>query len=132
MSKKFRSEDIGVISGMEAIRRRPHLYLGDLTSPDLNTKLFMQSLCHAVDDVIDNKCSQISMLIGEEKGVVSYNSGMPLKPDSSSDDQPAAFMFLSVLSACHNRKKHTEVGSEFCELGLAVLNAMCAELFVEI
>ncbi len=129
MSEEYNSSEIEVLKGLEPIRRRPALYLGDLDAPNLTTRLAFQTLCHAVDEFIDGNCKKIQIRVSDNKVVTRYDVGLPLEPHSAADDLPAAMIFLALHMGCHNQKKNIEVGSELCELGLATLNGVCNRLF---
>lgn len=125
------SDPIEVLTAIEAVRRRPGMYL-DLNNPELGSQLALQTLCHAVDEAIDHRCSQVSMHLGPGQGEVWYDAGMPLAEDEASPGQTVAHVFLGVHYGCHSRKKHLEVGDELCAIGLAIFNAICRQLTVEI
>ena len=128
MSEEYNASEIDVLTGLEPVRKRPSMYLGDLSNPNLTTRLAFQTLCHAIDESIEGNCNSILMNVGKSKITTTYNAGLPLDPHPAAEGLPAAIMFLSLHMACHNQKKNLEVGSELCELGLAVLNGVCSKL----
>ncbi|WP_257386181.1 hypothetical protein [Tahibacter caeni] len=124
--------DITVVSAAAAIRSRADMYL-DLHDPALPARLVLQSLCHAIDEAMDGRCSAASLRVAPDGLIeVRYDAGMPLQDDEFAPGQPVALSLFRVLLACHSRKKHIEVGAELCEIGLAVLNAVCSELTADI
>ncbi|VAW76586.1 hypothetical protein MNBD_GAMMA12-2268 [hydrothermal vent metagenome] len=132
MSEEYDASSIVVLKGLEAVRKRPGMYLGDLKAPELSSRLLLQALCHAVDEIIDNNCTNIFIFIKNKTAEITYDAGMPLEYDKEYQECPAAIIFLTLHSGCSNRKKHIEVGSEYCEIGLATLNAVCLRLEVNI
>jgi DNA gyrase/topoisomerase IV subunit B len=108
----------------DAILYRPHLHLGDLEREDLFNDFIFEALCHAIDESLDDRCKHINIDV-DRSGVVTvrYDAGIPLN---------IANGLLTSLYACHNLKKHIEVGSNYCQIGLAVLNAVCSEFQVDI
>lgn len=131
MSEAPSPYEIELLSIAEAIRAQPGSVL-DLETPGLASVLAMQSLCHAVDEAMDGRCTSIAMRVAGARISVHYDCGMPLKPDADYPDWSVAEMFLSVPMACSSRKKYIEVGSRFCRIGLAVLNPLCTQMRVEI
>jgi DNA gyrase/topoisomerase IV subunit B len=123
--------EIEILSGLETIRRRPHLYLGDLGRENLFDDLILEALCHAIDEAMESNCHDILIQI-RAAGVilVQYDAGINLELNSTSGKRLADIL-LTELQACHNLKKHLEVGSKYCQYGLAVLNALCAKFQVE-
>lgn len=123
--------EITILTGAEVVRRRPGMYF-DLGDGDLAATLVMQALCHAIDDAMDGCCTAIHLQVDGSCVKVWYDSGMPLEPAPGHPGGTIAEMFLTIHAACHSHKKHIEVGSEFCRIGLAVLNAACSELTAKI
>lgn len=126
----YDARNIEVLKGLEAIRRRPTMYVGDLSDPEVPVRLLMQALCHAADCAVDGACTRVAIRVDGAHVDIEYDAGMPLDPNAAHGDQ-VALIFLSALAGCHNRKRHLSVGDELCEIGLAVLNAFCASLRVE-
>lgn len=124
--EKSNHPEIEVLEGLEPIRRRPLVYIGDLSNKHITTTLLFQALCHAVDEAIDGHCTEVQIVIKKFGAVISYDAGLPLTPVRNGET-PTAVILMSRLSGCSNMKKHIEVGSEYCELGLAVLNAVCVD-----
>jgi DNA gyrase/topoisomerase IV subunit B len=104
----------------------------NVDDPDVAATLAMQALCHAVDDAIDDRCTRIRMRIDGAEIEVRYDSGMPLDHDAEHPERSVAQAFLTIHAACHSRKRHLEVGSDLCQIGLAVLNAVCSKLTADI
>ncbi|XGV98014.1 MAG: hypothetical protein ACAF41_03570 [Leptolyngbya sp. BL-A-14] len=123
--------EIEILSSVEAVRLRPELWLGDLGRESLFEDLIFEALCHAIDEALDHCCKHIQIAI-ESNGAMSlqYDAGIPLAlhPETG---RPAADILFTELLACHKLKKHIEVGSEYCQYGLAALNAVCFEFRVD-
>ena len=117
------------LTAMEAVRRRPAMYVGDMQDPFLPARLLMQALCHAADCAMDGECSRVEIRIDGQDVEVEYDAGMPIDPEAGDADQ-APLIFLSVNAGCHNRKRHLKVGDELCEIGLMVLNALSDRMTV--
>jgi DNA gyrase/topoisomerase IV subunit B len=117
--------DIEVLTGLQAIRRRPRLHLGDLDAPGLATALVAQAVCHAMDAALDGRCRRLVLDVHADGATIAYDATLPLGMDG---DLPEALAFFEALYACHARKHHVEVGDALCTLGLATLTACCAEL----
>ncbi len=123
--------EIEILSSVEAVRCRPWMWLGELKRENLFEDLILEALCHAIDEALDQRCKHIQISI-EPAGTVflQYDAGIPLTIHSKTG-RPDADVFLTELLACHNLKKHIEVGSNYCQYGLAALNAVCSEFRVD-
>ncbi len=114
---------------VEAIRRRPALYVGALDDPQLPGRLIVQGLCHALDRVADHKCTRVSVeVLGPRKARIEYDAGMPLAEKDGYQGRPAADVLLRVLYACRNARSSPDVAKNACSLGLPVLNALSKSL----
>jgi len=132
-ASKFPSEysaaTIEVLTGLEAVRRRPRMYVGDLDAPELPSNLLLEAVCHALDEILDGKCTAVTIdMTGTRSAWVKYDAGMSLDAAWPGGDTPAAEAFLTLHKACHNLKKHIAVGDRYCQFGLAVLNAFSEDL----
>jgi DNA gyrase/topoisomerase IV subunit B len=121
-----------VLEGLDTIRYRPNVYLGELKREDLFDDLIFEALCHAIDESVDNRCRNIQIYIEDLSGAVSihYDVGISLDINANTGKSLVTLLFTELL-ACHNLKKNIEVGSKYCQYGLAVLNAVCSHLEVD-
>jgi len=125
----YSAANIEILTGLEAIRRRPMMYVGSLDAPELPSHLLLEAVCHAIDEVIDGTCTAVTIGVTDELSAwVEYDAGMSLEPIAPTGDIPAAEAFLLHVSGCHNLKKHIAIGDRHCRFGLAVLNAFSEEL----
>lgn len=130
-SENISADDIEVLEGLEPIRRRAQMYVGDLSRAELPSDLILASLCHAIDEAMEGNCKHITVTIRDTEVCTCYDTGMSLKVHPRTG-KVAAETLISILLACHNMKKNFEVGSMYCKLGLAVLNALSSEFHAEI
>jgi DNA gyrase/topoisomerase IV subunit B len=124
IDSQYDESEIVVLDAIDAIRCHTNLYLGQLERDDLFDDIIFESLCHAIDEAIDNSCKYIKIDI-DRIGIVhvKYDASISLK---------VANTFFTTRYACHNLKKHIEVGSKYCQHGLVLLNAICSEFQVDI
>ena len=123
--------DIVVLEGLDAIRRRTDMFLGSLERDDLFDDLIFEALCHAIDEALDDRCKYINIDI-DRSGIVSIQYDACMSLELKRNGKPKADSYFSELYACHNLKKHIEVGSKYCQHGLYLLNAVCSEFEVDI
>lgn len=128
---EYGAEDIIVLQGLTAVLKRPAMYLGDIERDTLGTELIMESLCHALDEHLDGNCTTINIAIDKDHIVtVTYDAGLPLSPNEQGQDI-AALRFTGLHQACESQKKHIEIGDEFCQFGLAVLNGVSTYMCID-
>lgn len=121
---------IKIISGAKAVRSRIHLYLGKLNRQTLYEELLFESFCHAIDEAVENNCTEINVKIESKTIEVTYDAGIPLTVNDKSE--VVADNFFKYLYSCRNLKKNIEIGSKYCQYGLAVFNIVCKILYVDI
>lgn len=130
MAEEYSADHIAVLDGVESIRRRTAMYVGDLEAPDLTTRLLMQALCHALDCAVDGRCTEITIEVAGRGARVRYDAALPLARTPAG--LIAAEVMLMLPAACSSMKKNLRVGDKYCSLGMAVLTAVTREMRVEI
>ena len=71
MSEEYNADCIKSMKPWELIRERPHLYIGDLKFSELTTQLFLQSLSHAIDEIINGNCTRIDVVLSKNEAEVN-------------------------------------------------------------
>jgi DNA gyrase subunit B len=124
--------DIVVLSGLEAVRRRPEMYIGPVDSDESMSRLVEQVLCGSLDQAFSGRCSRISIeLHADGRITVEDDSpGMSLQP--AKDGLPLAQHLMTELHACRVARIHADVGKRFCGAGIAVVNALSEFCTLEI
>lgn len=117
--EEYTSENLEALSPSQHIKLRPQLYFHKCFEEKLLDSLPLEVACHAIDEHIDGKCTQLLITVFEDHFSIQYNAGMSLE---ESFGETYAEMIMTKIGACSNHKKHLSVGEEFCELGIAVIN----------
>lgn len=120
-------DKIQILSSIEAIRKRPGMYAGDLTASTLPNELAKQVLCHALDEAASGRCTRLWAHLRPDYIMVKYDAPMSFE---MLGDKTKAEVMLTEIGACHNLKENMAVGDDYCTLGLAVLTAFCASMTV--
>lgn len=129
MSDVYDSSKIEVFTFSEAVRRRPKMYFKECFEEKSLDMLPVEVACHAVDKIIDGKCTSLRICVNNNYFEVSYDVGMPLDTYPG-EEETAAEMIMTKLMACRNLKKHLKVGEELCKFGIASIN--CASEWCEV
>ncbi len=124
-TSKYSAENIKALDWMEHVRLRSYLYFQKCFDDKLLDTLPLEAACHALDEFMDGNCTQIEIGVSPDFFLVNYNAGMSLQVRRHGET--FAEIIMTKIGACSNHKKHLEVGQEFCELGIATINAASAE-----
>ena len=78
-SREYTENDIQVLEGLEAVRKRPGMYIGDTTTRGLHHLLY-EIVANSIDEAIAGRCDEISIILNKD-GSVSVEddgSGIPV------------------------------------------------------
>jgi DNA gyrase subunit B len=129
----FSDDGIEVLSGLEAVRQRPRLYVGDVHNPDAIHALVEAVLCASFDEALGGTCTRIEVLIDLD-GVITVRDdgrGLPVEVHSFSG-LPQCEVLLSQLHACRVMRRDSRAAKRFCGGGIAIATALSAWLEVKI
>lgn len=124
-------DSIEVLTGLQAIRRRPSMYIGDLNNPKVLTKLIIESMClsRALACDEDGSVKHIEVTInGNEVTISDDGPGVSMEP-SSNPSLSFLELLLTVLFACKELKH--EKTKDLCDVGIVITNAL-SEFFTAV
>jgi DNA gyrase subunit B len=129
---RYRSADIEVLEGLEAVRRRPGHYVGSLSEPGTLAKVALEPLCLAIDEHTGGPAKSVRVTLrGDDSAEVENDGpGLPLggRPGST---QTYVEVILTQLHACRDMKQ-VEEHEKWCGVGVAVLCALSEWLTVTV
>ena len=140
MSKKdsnntnaYDSKDIKILEGLEAVRKRPAMYIGS-TGPNGLHHLIWEVLDNSVDEAMAGRCSKISVSLEKDGSVtvVDDGSGIPVKPHPKTK----VSALTTVLTTLHAGGKFESgaytVSGGLHGVGISVVNALSTTVKVEV
>ena len=133
MIKNRDLDKIKLLTGMEAIRKRPALYLGPLDDILIPNRLLREALCCARDEALQGHCHSVTIRLARDGFATLRDDGPGLPLEMGPCGRRKAEMYLtSVHAGCAAGKSSEEIARTTCQLTLAVLNALSSELTVRI
>lgn len=122
MSENLICTDIKVLSGCEAIRKRPSMYVGDLDDPTLLSRLVIEGCCVSFADAKRGLVKNITITVIDDMIVSIQDDGPGWDTGVRKGGKPIPVSLMQDIHACRNDKEPEDEG--FCKMGISVANAL--------